>query len=169
MTSPPAVLYHAFADAPFGRVLLAATQEGLCGLYLVTDEATALTALQAKYPRSNLLVDNEHLPGLAACLFSRPNEQAQASVVLHVKGTPFQRNVWAALLTIPFGETRSYGWVAERIGHPKATRAVGTAVGANPLCFVVPCHRVIRSDGSLGQYFWGPEVKAHILTWERHQ
>lgn len=182
LTQPPHLDY-AFTDSPFGRILLAATSVGLCAISLVNDEAKALTRLAKQFPRVDLQEDTVNLPKLAAQLFDRTTGALAAStasadvsvastpvdepLVLHLKGTPFQLKVWEALLSIPLGETRSYNWVAREIGQPGANRAVGTAVGANPVFYVVPCHRVIRSDGSLGQYYWGQAVKASILDWEQ--
>ena len=183
MINQPTQLDYAFADSPFGRILLAATPMGLCAITMVNDEAEALTNLAERFPGSSLQEDAINLPKLAAQLFDRTSGALAVSVVtvgtpvtstpieeplvLHLKGTPFQLKVWEALLSIPLGETRSYNWVAREIGQPGANRAVGTAVGANPVFYVVPCHRVIRSDGSLGQYYWGPTVKASILDWEQ--
>lgn len=175
MLAQPTHLDYAFANSPFGRVLMAATNEGLCAITLATndavDEATALANLAARFPKATLQEDTKNLPTLAVQLFSHPTEAASTKphepLVLHLKGTPFQLKVWETLLTIPLGETRSYGWVARQLAQPGANRAVGTAVGANPVFYVVPCHRVIRSDGSLGQYYWGAAVKAAILEWER--
>lgn len=185
MLAQPTTLDYAFANSPFGRVLLAATSEGLCAITLVTnkaiDEATALAKLAKQFPKAALKEDKENLPRLAVQLLRQPTKATEPTptttlstlsiikepLVLHLKGTPFQLKVWETLLTIPLGETRSYGWVARQLEQPGANRAVGTAVGANPVFYVVPCHRVIRSDGSLGQYYWGAAVKAAILEWER--
>ncbi len=177
MLAQPTHLDYAFANSPFGRVLLAATNEGLCAITLAADEAideaTALANLAARFHKATLQEDKYNLPMLAAQLFRQPTDASSSTtnvpLVLHLKGSPFQLKVWETLLTIPSGETRSYGWVAQQIGQPGATRAVGTAVGANPVFYVVPCHRVIRSDGSLGQYYWGSAVKAAILGRERNR
>lgn len=85
---------------------------------------------------------------------------------LHVKATPFQLKVWEALLKIPCGQVSTYGQIADSIQHPKASRAVGTAVGDNPVAYLIPCHRVIRSTGILGGYHWGKERKTAMLGWE---
>lgn len=88
------------------------------------------------------------------------------SVPLEMNGTPFQKKVWRAIHRIPFGKSKTYGAIAKSIGHPKAVRAVGTATGSNPLCIVVPCHRVLPADGSVGNYASGPAKKAFLLTLE---
>lgn len=169
MLTQPTHLDYAFSDSPFGRILLAATSVGLCAITMVTDEAASLTRLAAQFPGASFQEDKETLPHLVAKLFDQATATSpiKEPLTLHLKGTPFQLQVWEVLLSIPFGETRSYHWVARQIGQPGANRAVGTAVGANPVFYVVPCHRVIRSDGSLGQYYWGAAVKAAILAWER--
>lgn len=182
MLTQPTHLDYAFSDSPFGRILLAATSEGLCAITMVTDEAASLTRLAEQFPGASLQEDRVNIPKLAVQLFTHSMDTSAVStaatknaatspikepLTLHLKGTPFQLQVWEVLLSIPFGETRSYHWVARQIGQPGANRAVGTAVGANPVFYVVPCHRVIRSDGSLGQYYWGAAVKAAILERER--
>lgn len=86
---------------------------------------------------------------------------------IDIQGTPFQRAVWSALQNIPFGTTLSYSELAQKAGYPKAHRAVGTAVGKNPIAFIIPCHRIIRADGSTGNYRWGSDIKQRILEWER--
>ena len=87
-------------------------------------------------------------------------------IKLHLKGTDFQLKVWQALLQIPFGQLDTYGSVAETIRHPRAARAVGTAIGSNPVAFLIPCHRVIQSSGAVGDYMWGPVRKTAIIGWE---
>jgi AraC family transcriptional regulator of adaptative response/methylated-DNA-[protein]-cysteine methyltransferase len=91
---------------------------------------------------------------------------ASKTIALHVKGTEFQLKVWAALLEIPFGELSNYGEIAQQIGHSKASRAVGTAIGSNPIALLIPCHRVVQANGKLGGFKWGLERKAAIIAWE---
>jgi AraC family transcriptional regulator of adaptative response/methylated-DNA-[protein]-cysteine methyltransferase len=85
---------------------------------------------------------------------------------MHLKGTEFQLKVWHALLTIPFGDLSTYGHIAEKIENPKASRAVGTAIGNNPVSFIIPCHRVIQTSGAIGGYMWGPNRKTAMIGWE---
>ena len=98
-----------------------------------------------------------------ACIFNKKDKQ---TLPLHVQGTNFQINVWQALLKIPKGQLTSYGQLARDIGNPKASRAVGSAVGANPIAFLIPCHRVIRATGVIGDYRWGATRKRSMINWE---
>jgi len=158
---------YRFAQSPFGKILIASTKKGLCSVLLAADENTAVESLRKIFPKARIQAGGktEHLN--TAALFSQTPSTFKAPLHLHLKGTPFQLQVWNALLKIPFGETTSYGDIAARIGRPKACRAVGSAVGSNPIFFLVPCHRVIQSTGAIGQYYWGSTVKTTILDWEK--
>lgn len=146
-----------------GQVLLAATDKGLCRLAFNEGEAE----LAARFPRA-LLVRGGLPDGLAAKVLARIEEGADAAELpLDTGGTPFQQRVWAQLRAIPKGETRSYAHIAAAIGQPTAVRAVGGANGANPVAVIIPCHRVIAADGSLGGYAWGEAIKRELLRRER--
>ncbi|MDP4278235.1 MAG: methylated-DNA--[protein]-cysteine S-methyltransferase [Bacteroidota bacterium] len=156
---------YSFTQCPFGQVLIAFTGKGLCSILLAPEKEEALKQLRRLFPASDIREAKVNRQPFVAKLFDEalPFEN---QVCLHLKGTPFQLQVWKALLEIPFGKTSSYGAIASHIGHPKACRAVGSAVGKNPLFYLIPCHRVLPSDGSVGNYFWGPDVKKAILDWE---
>lgn len=148
-------------NCPFGRVLLAASPEGLMHLWL-DEDGRAISELRALYPQAQILQQaSSHHDAALSHFTSSPQP-----LTLHVKGTPFQLSVWRALLDIALGRASSYKAVAAQIGKPKAYRAVGSAVGKNPIFFIIPCHRVLAHDGSLGGYFYGTEKKQAILNWE---
>lgn len=159
---------YTFARTEFGDILLASTPMGTCYIGFVTDsEQTAQNELQRRFPTALFQnsADTFHQATVAAIA---GDAMAAAELALHLIGTPFQINVWQALLTIPFGERSTYGKIAAMIGAPTACRAVGTAIGTNPVALIVPCHRVILASGALGNYRWGAERKAAMLAWEAH-
>lgn len=148
-------------DTPFGRSLLAHTGRGICALEFLDDEGEARERLRRAFPRARLRADERHTGSLCERIFAGGGE-----LCLHVRGTNFQIQVWRALLAVPCGETTSYSELAQRIGRPRAARAVGAAVGSNPVSVLIPCHRVLRRDGSLGGYRWGLKRKQALLHWE---
>lgn len=155
-------LRHATLDTPLGPVVAMATDRGLCGLALAAEvgEAAALADLAARWPRARLVADPAGLAApVAAALGGGP-------VALHLMGTPLRLKVWEALLTQPAGTVTSYADLATAVGQPRAVRAVGSAVGANPVAVLIPCHRVLRRDGALGGYRWGLPVKRALLARE---
>lgn len=150
---------------PFGPALLAATAKGICGLQFVTGDAAAtLQKMQRGWERADWIEDSARAESLAKELFSTSG--VDLSRALHVRGSNFQLQVWQALLRIPQGAVISYGDLAARIGRVGAARAVGTAVGANPVALIIPCHRVLRSSGALGGYRWSEERKWGLLARE---
>ncbi|MBK8725537.1 MAG: methylated-DNA--[protein]-cysteine S-methyltransferase [Holophagaceae bacterium] len=152
---------------PFGSGLFAATERGLCGLAFVDGEvATAVEELRARWPGAALGRDEAFTAPFAAELDHRARGQAPQPLALLLKGTPFQLQVWEALLRIPEGAVASYEGLAAAAGSPGASRAAGTALGANPLAYLIPCHRVIRATGAFGQYQWGAPRKRAILALE---
>lgn len=158
-----------FASSPFGRCLIGESPRGVCQLTFGDAEVdgAAWAELQQRWPRARLLRDDAAAARHAERIFRKPDACARRSPLrLYVRGTPFQVLVWRALLCIAPGTLVSYGKLAAAIGQPTAARAVGTAVGQNAVAFLIPCHRVIRETGVLGQYRWGPERKAAMLTWE---
>jgi AraC family transcriptional regulator of adaptative response/methylated-DNA-[protein]-cysteine methyltransferase len=158
-----------FADSPFGRCLIGESPRGLCHLSFIDagGAAAALTVLREIWPRAHLLHDDVSAARLAGQIF-RPRGECPARPALRafVKGTTFQLRVWRALLQVPPGARVSYGHLAAAIDKPAAARAVGTAVGHNPLAWLIPCHRVIRETGVIGNYRWGAERKRAMLAWE---
>ncbi len=158
---------YGFHDTPFGRCLLAATPRGICWLSFPESEDVqdAIEALRNRWPEARLLERPESTASTLAEIFPEdPN--AVRSLTLHVKGTNFQIKVWEALLRVPFGHMTTYRQIARSIGCPGAARAVGSAVGANPVACLIPCHRVIRNSGVLGQYRWGTARKKALLGHE---
>lgn len=151
-------------DTSLGPMLVAATSKGLCRISFGEGEAT----LRARFPQARLCPADADLDAMAAKVAALVDDpRADAALPTDVRGTAFQQAVWAALRTIPPGETRSYGDIAAAIGRPGAVRAAGTACGDNTLAVLIPCHRVLRSDGSLGGYAWGVERKQALLAREK--
>jgi AraC family transcriptional regulator, regulatory protein of adaptative response / methylated-DNA-[protein]-cysteine methyltransferase len=145
-----------------GPMLLAATDKGVCRLAF----HEGVGDLRVRFPAAEL-VDGAIPADLLALVLAQIEQGEGADVPLDTAGTPFQQRVWAQLRAIPKGQTRSYAEIAAAIGQPKATRAVGGANGANPVAVLVPCHRVIAADGSLGGYAWGEAIKRELLRRER--
>ncbi|HEX7927180.1 MAG TPA: methylated-DNA--[protein]-cysteine S-methyltransferase [bacterium] len=151
--------------SPFGDCLLVASQRGVCSLTFLPDGLKAgMAEVKAKWPRATFRPDGGKLKGVASRIFS--SARSGAPLTLHLQGTNFQVQVWQALLRIPFGEVATYGDIAKAVGSPGAVRAVGTAVGHNPVAFLIPCHRVIRETGALGEYHWGADRKRCMQVWE---
>lgn len=158
---------YAVFDSPLGQVLVARTGKGVCAVKLGEDANPLVRQLAQEFSQAELVCDEDALAATRRALDAfLAGAGTLASVPLDVRGTVFQRRVWEALRRIPHGETRSYGDIARAIGKPRAVRAVGSACGANPVALVVPCHRALRSDGTLGGYAWGLRRKAALLRLE---
>jgi AraC family transcriptional regulator, regulatory protein of adaptative response / methylated-DNA-[protein]-cysteine methyltransferase len=162
---------YGFHLSPFGECLLAATQRGLCGFYFVKngDRNGTFSELTDSWKNANLVENPKALGDLIAQIFSPAFAGKSVPLHLILSGTNFQIKVWEALIKIPFGSVVTYEDVAVQIGLPKATRAVGTAVGKNPISYIIPCHRVIRKTADFGNYGSGPARKKAILGWEAAQ
>jgi len=153
---------------PLGRLLVGATPRGVCAVSLGRDDAALEAALAAEYPEAERRRDDARLgPWVTAIVEHLRGRKPHLSLPLDIQATAFQRRVWAALQSIPYGETRSYGEIARALGAPAATRAVAGACAANPVALVIPCHRVVRADGDPGGYRWGVERKRALLRRER--
>jgi AraC family transcriptional regulator of adaptative response/methylated-DNA-[protein]-cysteine methyltransferase len=150
-------------ESPFGPVVAAGTPQGLCGLAFTAElgEQGARFDLKRRWPEASWEERPEALRRWVENAFARRGE-----VPLAVAGGPFDLKVWQALIAIPEGSVATYSHIADAIGNPKAVRAVGSAVGRNPLAWLIPCHRVLRRDGALGGYHWGLPVKRGLLAWE---
>ena len=150
-------------ESPFGPVVAAGTDQGLCGLAFTAElgEQGARFDLKRRWPEATWEERPDALKSWVDSAFARRGE-----VPLTVAGGPFDLKVWQALIAIPEGSVATYSHIAEAIGNPKAVRAVGSAVGRNPLAWLIPCHRVLRRDGALGGYHWGLPVKRGLLAWE---
>jgi AraC family transcriptional regulator of adaptative response/methylated-DNA-[protein]-cysteine methyltransferase len=161
-----------FTDTPFGRALLASTARGLCHLAFVEPgaERAAVAALAASWPQAPLRRDEGAAAQLAERIWASPESaagsRAAAPVKLAVKGTNFQLKVWQALLELGSAEPTTYAALARAVGVAGGARAVGTAVGANPVAWLIPCHNVLRKDGTLGGYHWGEDRKRAMLAWQ---
>jgi AraC family transcriptional regulator of adaptative response/methylated-DNA-[protein]-cysteine methyltransferase len=160
---------YGFAETPFGEALIAETERGICHLSFVQEEARdAVRELMAEqWPKAKLHRSDQCATELSNKIFvARPQNESRSNLRAFVRGTPFQLRVWRALLNIPSGSLTTYGRLSAAINQPGAARAVGSAVGANPISFVIPCHRVIRETGVLGNYGGGRIRKRAILGWE---
>lgn len=156
-----------FTDTPFGKIIIASTTKGVCHLTFVNDgEDNAFLYLKKQFPNANFHLAKDHFQTAVLSIFQLEPEQL-FQIKLHLKGTDFQLKVWNALLQIPYSDLTSYSQIAQQIDSPKATRAVGTAIGDNPIAYLIPCHRVIRTDGGLGGYHWGLNKKIAMLIWEK--
>lgn len=158
-------IHYAFHSTPFGRLLIAATEKGVSyAAYKPTDEE-ALADMKSRFPKASYTEGTDAHQEAALAVFQR-NWTNMSTIVLHMKGTDFQLKVWRALLRIPLGDLTTYRRIATELDMPQAARAVGTAIGSNPIAWLVPCHRVVRTSGELGGYMWGPTRKAAIMAWE---
>jgi AraC family transcriptional regulator of adaptative response/methylated-DNA-[protein]-cysteine methyltransferase len=156
---------YSFAESPFGDILIASTSKGIAYMAFADDETNAFAELKSKFPNATYTSKLDLIQQNALQIFTRDwNEPGE--IKLHLKGTDFQLKVWKALLNIPPGRLSTYGNIAKRIALPQASRAVGTAVGQNPVAFLIPCHRVIRSTGVFGNYHWGSARKTAMIGWE---
>lgn len=156
---------YSFAESPFGPLILAATPKGLCYLAFEEDREQAFRHLKEQFPNARFQQILDMIQQNALYFFTQDWNTLE-QVKLHLKGTPFQLKVWEALLQIPMGELSSYGQVAAAAHAERAYQAVGTAVGNNPVAFLIPCHRVIRSNGEFGEYHWGSTRKMAMIGWE---
>jgi AraC family transcriptional regulator of adaptative response/methylated-DNA-[protein]-cysteine methyltransferase len=160
------VIEYGEHETPFGRLFVAQTPRGVCRAAF-TDEADAdaqLDVLRKTWPLALYRNSVKSTAGVAGLLASA--ERSDRPLSLHVAGTNFQVAVWRALLRIPMGSAVTYSRIAEAVGSPRAVRAAGTAIGANPVAFLIPCHRVIQQSGALGGYRWGLERKQAMQAWE---
>lgn len=161
-------IYYVICIGPFGLMIIASTSKGICHLAFIDDELAAMNSLNALFPKAKLAYYIspvlEQVLSLIMQDWSKP-----IHIKLHLKGTNFQLKVWETLLKIPTGKLTTYGNIAAQINKPKASRAVGSAIGNNPVGFIIPCHRVIQSTGLLGGYMWGTTRKAALIGWEAAQ
>ena len=158
---------YATVPCPLGWLLVAATERGICRIALGAAPRTLEGALRAEFPAADVTPDRGVLkPWLATLVGYLDGHEPHLDLPLDVRATAFQRRVWEELRKIPYGTTRSYSAVARAIGRPGATRAVARACASNPAALIVPCHRVVREDGSLGGYRWGVERKRALLERE---
>lgn len=157
---------YSFADSPFGSLIVASTAKGICYMAFCQNEAAGLHSLRQRFPNAALHFLSDTHQENALLIFKNDWSQLP-KIKLHLKGSPFQLKVWEALLSIPMGKLATYGSIAQKIGLANASRAVGTAIGTNPIAFLIPCHRVIQSTGTIGNYMWGSTRKKAIIGWEQ--
>lgn len=160
-------IYWGWFESPFGPALVMGTEKGICGLALAaeTGEDAAMADLYNRWPEAEYVEDPMMLRPWVLTAFGAQNG-ALDKAPLYLIGAPFQIKVWEALLRIPSGQVTTYSDIATAIGSPKAVRAVGTAVGRNPVSWLIPCHRALRKSGALGGYHWGLPVKRAMLAFE---
>lgn len=159
---------YSFAETPFGDILIASTAKGICHISFAKKQKEELEILRNRFPNASFIQKTDMMQQNALQVFK--NDWTDLSKIkLHLKATPFQIKVWEALLKIPFASVSTYASIAQEINSPKASRAVGTAIGSNPVAFLIPCHRVIRSTGIIGDYHWGSARKTAIIGWEASQ
>jgi len=159
------IINYDFANSPFGNLLVASTSKGVCYMAFYIDQTNAIIDLKEKFPNAEFQQKSDSIQQDALSIFQNDWSKL-GDIKLHLKGTDFQLKVWETLLKIPMGRLSSYGNVAEQLGNPNASRAVGTAIGSNPVAFLIPCHRVIQSSGNTGGYMWGSTRKTAIIGWE---
>ena len=154
---------YGWFDSPFGELVAMGTKRGLCGLAFCSEQGRdkALADLRDRFPFANYVKDPDSIGGWVRAAIRQQGESKFLLV-----GTPFQIKVWEALLRIPSGHVTTYSEVSRHVGRPTAVRATGSAVGRNPLSWLIPCHRVIQKTGGLGGYHWGLPVKRRLLAWE---
>jgi AraC family transcriptional regulator of adaptative response/methylated-DNA-[protein]-cysteine methyltransferase len=156
---------YSFSESPFGEIMTASTEKGVCYMAFAENKENALRDLVNKFPNASFFEKQDEFQQNALSIFTKDWSELGA-IKLHLKGTDFQLKVWESLLTIPMGKLSTYGNLAREIGSPKASRAVGTAIGSNPVAFLIPCHRVIQSTGKIGGYMWGSDRKQMMIGWE---
>lgn len=159
---------YALAHSVLGRLLVAATDKGLCRIEMGENDNALREDLHDEFPEADSVVEDDAAlgPYVKEILHRISGKAPRADLPLDIRMTAFQRQVWAALTRIPPGETRTYGEVAASIGQPKAARAVGNTCGKNPVAIAIPCHRVLRNDGAIGGYAWGPKRKQALIQAE---
>ena len=160
-------IQYATAPSPFGEIFIAATPRGICKLsFIGQDDINAdIADLKRRWPNAELRQNPLDTVEIIDSIFST-TDAITRPLSLHVSGTNFQINVWRALMQIPAGTLNSYSQIAEAVGRPKAARAVGSAIGSNPIAFFIPCHRVLQQSGNIGGYHWGVTRKHAMHAWE---
>lgn len=156
---------YSFAGSIFGLILVASTYKGICYMSFSDDKRATFSELEKCFSKANFIQKTDNIQQNALKIYTQDWSKID-KIKLHLKGTDFQLKVWEALLKIPTGSLTTYGSIANAINNPSASRAVGTAIGSNPIAFLVPCHRVIQSTGVIGDYRWGTTRKTSMIGWE---
>lgn len=159
---------YGFFDTPMGEMVIGTSDKGLCWLGFMVEgyKGNGLTRMKAHFKDAEFVRDNKEIADIGETILHAWEHGEEHLIPIDLRGTPFQNSVWQALLDIKRGEVKSYGDVANDLGMPKAARAVGTAVGDNPVSLIVPCHRVLQKSGRIGNYGWGTDLKREILKKE---
>ena len=158
-------IHYSFTFTVFGNIIVASTLKGICHIAFIEDQEIGIQHLFKCFPKANFIYSEEEIHLQVKNIFS-DNYNNIGKLKLHLKGTPFQLKVWEALLKIPMGELATYGNIAQAVNSPKAARAVGSAIGDNPVAYLIPCHRIIRATGLFGEYMWGAKRKTAMIGWE---
>lgn len=159
---------YTIVDCPLGRLLVGATTQGVSAVYLGDDDAGLEQTLRVEYPAATIARDDNGMERWVADIVAHLSGRLpHLDLPLDLQTTAFKRRVWEALREIPYGATRGYAEIARQIGQPTAVRAVASACATNPVALIVPCHRVVRSDGAVGGYRWGTDRKQALLARER--
>ncbi len=156
---------YSFAESLFGQILVASTHKGICYMGFSDDKQIAFSELEKRFPKASFIQQTDEIQQNVLQIYTQDWSKIN-KIKLHLKGTDFQLKVWEALLKIPSGNLATYGNIAKVIQKPKASRAVGTAIGNNPIAFLIPCHRIIQSTGMFGGYMWGTTRKTAVIGWE---
>jgi AraC family transcriptional regulator of adaptative response/methylated-DNA-[protein]-cysteine methyltransferase len=160
------LINYSFADTPFGKIIVASTDKGIAHMAFVDgDESESLDTLRGKFPNASYNQVVDLIQQNALFIFNQDWDKLD-HIKLHLKGTDFQIKIWETLLQVPSGALTTYADLARKAGYEGAARAVGTAVGSNPIAFLIPCHRVIKTTGEIGEYHWGATRKNAIIGWE---
>ena len=158
-------IHYSFTFTVFGNIIVASTLKGICHIAFIEDQEIGIQHLFKCFPKANFIYSEEEIHLKVKNIFS-DNYNNIGKLKLHLKGTPFQLKVWEALLKIPMGKLATYGNIAQAVNSPKAARAVGSAIGDNPVAYLIPCHRIIRATGLFGEYMWGAKRKTAMIGWE---
>lgn len=163
-------IYWGWFESPFGPAVVMGTERGICGLGFAAElgEDAAMQDLTRRWPDATFVEDPQKLRPWVLTAFGAENAEPDKAPLFLI-GAPFQLKVWEALLSIPSGHVTTYGEIAQQIGNPRAVRAVGTAIGRNPVSWLIPCHRALRKSGGLGGYHWGVPMKRAMLAYESAQ
>lgn len=162
------LINYSFSESPFGNLIVASTAKGICHMAFTEDREKAVKHLKSLFPNANFTEQTDKIQREGLHIFQHDWGKLH-QIKLHLNGTPFQLKVWETLLKIPKGNLSTYQSIAKEIEKPKAVRAVGSAIGRNPVAYLIPCHRVIRSSGQSGEYMWGATRKKAIIGWEAAQ
>lgn len=159
---------YGFFQSPFGEMVIGSSDNGLCWLGFMVEgrKGDGLTRMKAHFEGAEFIHDDQEIHDIGQVVMRAWEKGEETDIPVDLRGTTFQKSVWQSLLDIRRGEVKSYGDIANDLGMPKAARAVGSAVGENPVSLIVPCHRVLQKSGNVGHYGWGSDMKRQMLIEE---